>query len=234
VSVEVGELTQARFIRELKNRFLCDVELAGRIIECYVPSSCRLANFLELEGKNVFIKPTTSKEVRTQYALVAIPFKRSYLLLNSSLANRVIEDGIRGRRFSFLGKHRQVIKEHCVDGYKSDLFITGSSTIIEIKSIISTSQTATFPTVYSERAIKQLEALRELLQRGFKACYVIVSLNPYVKELDLKPSTKLFQALIECMPLGMLLKGYACRLRNGVVSICHEVKINIGHSSLSS
>lgn len=36
------------FVKELKNRFLCEVVISGIPTECYVPSSCHLSNFLEL------------------------------------------------------------------------------------------------------------------------------------------------------------------------------------------
>ena len=36
------------FIKESKNRFLCEVLVDKKITECYIPSSCRLDNFLEL------------------------------------------------------------------------------------------------------------------------------------------------------------------------------------------
>lgn len=39
------------FIQELKNRFLCEVEIDGESTVCYVPSSCHLSNFLDLKGK---------------------------------------------------------------------------------------------------------------------------------------------------------------------------------------
>lgn len=227
MSVKVGELTQARFLREIKNRFICEVELNGQIVECYVPSSCRLSNFFELTGKIVLVRPTTSHDARTKYALVAIPYKQSYLLLNSSLANRVIESGIKSRRFSFLGKRGQVLKEHRVESYKADLFITDSKTIIEIKSIISTSKSAIFPTVYSERAIEQLKALKILLQGGYKACYVIVSLNPYVNEVVIDKDASVFQPLAECLDLGMTIKGFTCRLKDGYIALDKEICIDL-------
>lgn len=227
MSVIAGELTQARFLRELKNRFICEVELAGQIVECYVPSSCRLANFFELAGKSVFVRPTISQGARTQYALIAIPYKQSFILLNSSLANRVIEEDIRGRRFSFLGKRGQILREHRVENYKADLFVADSKTIIEIKSIISTSKTAIFPTVYSERAIEQLKALRALLRGGYKACYVIVSLNPYVKEIVIDRDASLFLPLTECVALGMTVKGFACRLKDGYIILDKKLYIDL-------
>lgn len=227
MSVKVGELIQARFLRELKNRFICEIELDGQIIECYVPSSCRLSNFFELTGKPVLITSTISQEVRTKYALVAIPYKQSYLLLNSSLANRAIEGAIKSRRFSFLGKRTQILKEHRVEGYKADLFVADSKTIIEVKSIISTNKSAVFPTVYSERAIKQLNVLRALLESGYRACYIIVSLNPYVKEIVIDRNACFFQPFTECLNMGMTIKGFTCRLKDGHIFLEREICITI-------
>ena len=141
------------FKQELKNRFLCEVEIDGVSTVCYVPSSCHLSNFLKLKGKKVLLLPTQSKDTRTKYALFAVPFKKSHIILNSSLANKVVENNIHSRRFSFLGQRSHVIKEHYINGYKSDLFIQDTNTIIEIKSVISTEKLAFFPTVFSERSI---------------------------------------------------------------------------------
>lgn len=48
------EYITATFIKELKNRFLCEVEIDGERVVCYVPSSCHLSNFFKLEGKKFF------------------------------------------------------------------------------------------------------------------------------------------------------------------------------------
>ena len=63
-----------KFLKELKNRFLCEVEIDGNVEECYVPSSCHLSNFLQLKGKRVLLVPTQGKSPRTKYALYAVPY----------------------------------------------------------------------------------------------------------------------------------------------------------------
>lgn len=169
------EYITATFIKELKNRFLCEVEIDGEHVVCYVPSSCHLSNFLKLEGQKVLLVPTQTKNARTQYALFAVPYKKSYIILNTSMANRAIENSIHSRRFSALGKRKTVIKEHYVEGYKSDLFISDTSTVIEIKSVLSTEDTAQFPTVFSERTKRtRLHAKTYVFYRdtGFTTAYV--------------------------------------------------------------
>jgi DNA-binding sugar fermentation-stimulating protein len=227
MSIIADNLTHAVFIKEQKNRFICEVELSGRSVECYVPSSCRLSNFIELKGKSVLVQPTNGYGARTEYSLIAIPYKHSYILLNSSLANRIVESSIMGRRFSFLGKRLYIQKEQRIEGYKTDLFITDSKTIIEVKSLISMDASACFPTVYSERAINQLKLLLDLLHRGYNACYLIISLNPYVKEVLVDIESEQCKLLRECISHGMMVKGFSCRLKDGNITLNKIIPVYI-------
>ncbi len=201
-----------RFISESKNRFLCTVEINGVEEICYIASSCRLDNFIDLRGKNVLLRKNKRESSSTQYSVLGVKHKRSYILLNTSWANKAMETDLHSRRFSFIGTRSEIKKEAVVNGYRSDFFIPSSKTIIEVKSVISTSTAAVFPTVFSERTIHQLEAIESLLSEGYKACFFIVSLNPYVKEIKLLKDTECYKILSKCVDLGLIVKGYSCRL----------------------
>ena len=132
------------------------------------------------------------------------------------------------RRFSFLGKRKNYRTEIDIDGYKTDFFIPSSKTIIEVKSVIATSETALFPTVYSERTLVQLRKIAALLDEGYKGYFFIVSLNPYVKEIKLTHDTEVFKQLSECIRRSMIVKGFCCRLSNdGLPQIINEIPIQI-------
>lgn len=89
------------FLEELKNRFLCMVRVNQEDAICYIPSSCRLSNFLDLTGKAVLLRKNAVSGSRTRYAVYAVKCGRQFLLVNLSEANRVVENEI-GRRFFFL------------------------------------------------------------------------------------------------------------------------------------
>ncbi len=222
--------SESRFIsgtfkRELKNRFLYEVQINNEDVICYVPSSCHLSNFLHLEGKRVLLTPTQTPKALTSYALFAVPHKRNYIVLNTSMANRVVEASIQSRRFSSLGKRSVVRKELLVDGYKADLYLPDSNTIVEIKSVISLEPTAISPTVFSERSIKQLQALRELLKTGHKVFFAIISLNPYVKEIHLDTKMQLYKELSLCVEDGLLLRALTCKFKNNTLLIDKQIPI---------
>ena len=210
--------------RELKNRFLCEVQIGNKDIVCYVPSSCHLSNFLQLEGKRVLLVPTTTSRTRTSFALFAVPYKRSYIVLNTSIANRAMEGALHGKRFSFLGKRTVVEKECLIEGYKADLYLPETKTIIEIKSIITVGNSACFPTVYSERAIEQLKKAKILLKEGYNFVYIFVSLNPYVKSVRLSEDVKQAEykkLFLECVDNGMAYRAYTSKL-NGVEPVINR------------
>lgn len=222
------KIIKAIFISEIRNRFLCEVSIDGLIVRCYVPSSCRLDNFLDLTGKIVLLTPTKSRGAKTPYSLLAIAYKNNYIILNSSLANYAVGQALTTKRFSFLGRRTTIQKEFYVGNYKSDFFIRETETLIEVKSIITTDAVARFPSVFSLRAIDQLQAIKNHLKNGKPACYIIASLNPYVKAIVVDEHTPFYQAFAECLSLGMKIMGVSCQVKDNKFSL-HKV-IEIKHS----
>ena len=213
------------FVKELKNRFLCEVKIDGKVEECYVPSSCHLSNFLQLKGKRVVLIPTQGKNPRTKYALYAAPYRRNYIILNTSLSNVAIEKGIHNRLFSYLGKRSNVQKEHSVEGYKADLYIPQTKTIVEIKSVLSENDEAVFPTVFSERTQNQLKSIQEMLDKGYKVVFIIVSLNPYIKKLTIDISTEFYLELTRCIEKGMEIRAYTSHLKDYEIEIKKQIPL---------
>lgn len=221
-----SELKTGQFISESKNRFLCTVKLDGAEEVCYIASSCRLDNFIDLRGKKVLLIKNKGTKGRTQYSVIGVKHKRNFIILNTSWANKAIDSSFLKRRFSFLGKRKDYRTEIDVSGYKADFYIPCSKTIIEVKSVIATSDTAIFPTVYSERALLQLKRIAELLDEGYKGYFIIVSLNPYVKDIKLLQDTEVVAQLNECIARGLIVKGFRCRLStDGLPEITSEIPV---------
>ena len=134
--------------------------------------------------------------------------------------------GCEDEGFSYLGKRKKWLKEHKIDGYKADLYIPSTKTIVEIKSIISTNEPAIFPTVYSERTINQLKQIQQLLLNGYRVCFMIVSLHPYVKNVTIDRSTEFYSELSKCLEVGLIVKAYTSRVENDVIKIDKEIGVN--------
>ena len=103
-------ITHGIFRCEIKNRFRCIVEVDGQEELCYVASSCRLPQFIYLEGKEVLLLPKGESASKTQYTLYAVKKGNGYILLNLSMANNTLQEQLHRRIFSFLGKRQNILR----------------------------------------------------------------------------------------------------------------------------
>ena len=63
--------TEAVFIKESRQRFLCTVLLENEEIECYVSSSSKLSKYINLENFRVLLSKNKASKLRTLYTLEA-------------------------------------------------------------------------------------------------------------------------------------------------------------------
>ena len=216
--------TRATFVSELNNRFRCRVRIHDDEATCYVPSSCKLSNFIDLTGCDVLLRPTTGKS-EIQFSLYAAETKGGVVLLNLAEANRIIAASIRKRRFSFLGRRNKIRREALVDGYKCDLYIEDTDTIIEIKTLLSLEKDGHFPTVHSARSNKQLEALERLLDSGHKVCYLFVALCPKTKRLHLDFDDQYNSLFKRCIEKGMLYYGCGLKMADNEFTVASQIEV---------
>lgn len=200
-------LTEGVFVKELKNRFLCEVMINGNSMECYVPSSCHLSNFIDLSNCKVLLKENPA-EARTNFSLFAFEYKDKFILLNTSIANTIIYEKIFSRKFDFLGKRTNIHKEFKFEKYKSDIYIEDTKSFIEIKSLLSLDEIGVFPTVYSDRTLQQLMNFLDYLKRGYKVYLFVVSLNPFLERIKINRNTNFYILLLDCLSLGLELCGF--------------------------
>ncbi len=202
------------FVKESKNRFLCIVRIDGIETEVYVQSSCRLENFIDLRGKKVYLKKI-DKPKRVKYTLVAFCFKRNFSLLSPKMANDIFYRYLLTKRSAHYGLRKKILKEYQVEEYKSDFYIPITKTIFEIKALLSFDSTAIFPTVYSERALIQLNNIEKLLKKGYKCYYIVISLNPLQKNLCINTETKFGSKLLELEKQGLIVEFKYVKFNKG-------------------
>ena len=148
--------------------------------------------------------------------------------------NEAIEDGIaEGSVESMRNVMQRLLSAdkgvYVVKGLKDDMiFIHDTNTLIEIKSTLSFSKKSTFPTVYSERAVKQLTEISRLLDEGYRACYILVSLNPSVKEITINSEIEdYYKEFMKCIEKGMTYCAFSIRLHEQTPELYAKIKITI-------
>lgn len=222
------DFLQGLFVRELSSRFLAEIEIDGKLEICYVPSSCKLGKLMDLSGRETLLLPVKKKNARTKYSVFAVKDGANYILLNLGKCNAILEKELHRRYFSFLGKKTKFLREANIAGYKTDLFIKDTNTIVEIKSVLSNDKKAMFPSVHSRRALLQLDKISKLLDRGYSVCYVFASVNPKTKVLYIDEANfeycKLFR---ECVSKGMKCCAVSIGITDDKAEILAKLKVEL-------
>ena len=209
----MDEIVFGVFKKELPNRFMAEVVINNKSEICYVKSSSRLENFIDLKGKTVILKRNLNSKFR--YYVYAVKFKCDFILLCPIKANSIVYDNIESRKLSFLGNRKNRYLEYNISNYKSDIYLEKTKTIIEIKSVISKNNESFFPTVYSERFEKQLDNFESLLLQGYKVVLLIVAFNPYTRSVHINNESRAHLKLKRLLSVGLIIKSLCLTVKNG-------------------
>lgn len=218
-----NDLIKGKFLKECKNRFICEVLVDNNVIECYVPSSSKLINYISLKGKEVLLAVNKSKKTRTQYSLFAVKYYKNYILLNLNVANHIVEEYLRNN-FNY----KTLWREKKIGNYKADFILEDENglLIVEAKGLISTSKEIIFPSVFSERAINQLVILETLLEQGYRGVYFYVSLSPTITKVQINSSDIEYSLLLQkCINSGMKIVGLRGYISGEKIKIFDDLAI---------
>lgn len=226
MKIDTATCISGVFLHELSNRFRCVVRIGDIDETCYVASSCKLSNFIDIYGCEVLLTPSVGS-TSLPYTLFAAREESRNTILNLSVANAVLFDELKSRRFAFLGKRKNFRREVLLQQYKADIFVDDTNTAIEVKTIITTQKKAIFPSVQSTRSVKQLEHIKALLLQGYKVCYMFVALSPNVKSITLDCTSPFYAAFLDCIDCGMSYYGCSLKLQDDEITIAASLKIEL-------
>lgn len=223
-------LIEGVFINEIKNRFLCRVYINKEVYECYIPSSARLENYINLKNKRILLTVNKGRETRTKYSLFAVKHRNKYIILNLHYANKLFELKLGEGQYEEYSIPGVCKREATIENYRADFLYEGSGKIIiENKSIVSIKKETLFPAAHSHRGIDQLKKLYVLLGKGYKVNYNIISLSPFVKMVRLNSDLpEFYENFLKCIKNGMQVYGYCLYLEGEDMKIkSKKIKIVI-------
>lgn len=145
--------TEAVFIRESRQRFLCTVLLENEEIECYVSSSSKLSQYINLENFRVLLSKNKASKLRTLYTLEAAEISRgNYVYLNLNKVNQLFENYLVNNGIL----ERSIYREKKVsDNLKVDFYLDMQG-YYEIKALLNGTDEIEFPDTSSNRLQRQL------------------------------------------------------------------------------
>lgn len=185
-----------------------------------------MGKIYSFEGREVLLSQQTCNNSKFNYKVEAVIYRNGQILLNLNFLNRIVEQEIHRSRFSFLGDRKTVFHEKIVNGYKSDLYIADTNTLIEIKSVLAFSDKVDYPVNYSSHMLRQLEKLQDIANSQVNVYYFIIGLGPALKEIDVDINSKYGKLMDKCKRAVVQFIAMNPHNRKGKYRINEFVNIN--------
>ena len=174
---------EATFIRR-PNRFLGEVELNGERYEAHVHDPGRLRGLLYPNNRMLVAKPRVKKQRKTGLDLLFAWDGRHWILVNSALHRSVSEKILVDPGLSPCGAVQELVPEIPYGkGTRFDFYLrsrNGRGCYIEVKgcTFMDANRVALFPDAPTERGVRHLEELMDVLGQGFHAVLLILVFRP--------------------------------------------------------
>lgn len=213
------------FKEEGRYRFHCTVEIEGKEEMCYLPSNFKLEKIINLRGKKVLLERIESDKF--SYYVRAVSYRNALYLLNLQEVNKIIDEDIQRHIFDFIGKRENVIREKNIEGYKTDIFVYDTNTIIENKSVLTFEQEGVYPTMKSRHVNNQFKRISVLLDKGYTVYLFVVALGVGTKKIKLDDKFFEDELLHECTNKGLQIKGFNLGYRKGKFYVKELIPVQI-------
>lgn len=202
----MSKLVKGIFLAECKGRFACEVSIDGKLEKCYVASSAKLNNFIDLHNMNVLLIENQNKS-KTKYSLFALEKEDKIILLNLNKVN-----GILINYLMTIGMKAELFKNEItfLNSFKADVVYFDSPLIIyEVKTILARENRAVYPCMQTKRVKIQLEKIIALLNLGYKIEYVFFLLEPDIIHVEISEREEELRRLFaEAIKLKMNIKVF--------------------------
>ena len=165
-------LIKGKLIKRYK-RFFVDVKLAKEIVTAHCPNTGSMKGLLD-EGNEVYLLKHNDPKRKLKYGLEIIRAQNNLVGVNTHMANKIVNHGLRENLISEL-KNIKSIKPEVFFNKKTrfDFLVEKKSQkiFIEVKNVtlFRNKKTAEFPDAITSRGSKHLLTLIDAIKKGYKS-----------------------------------------------------------------
>ncbi|MBC8175359.1 MAG: DNA/RNA nuclease SfsA [Candidatus Marinimicrobia bacterium] len=179
-----GPLEDAIFI-ERPNRFLVVAKVNGKCVESHLPDPGRLTELL-IPGAALKVRwvPESQTNRKTKWTAVLVNKNGQWISIDSTLPNRFIKELLKQNKLPMFQGYQFVRSEVSVKGHRFDFLLEKDDHpfFLEVKSVtLVKNGVAMFPDAITERGVRHVTALADLVKSGVGAGVLFVCQRSDVK-----------------------------------------------------
>ncbi|MEM1540541.1 MAG: DNA/RNA nuclease SfsA [Candidatus Bathyarchaeia archaeon] len=224
-----GKIVEGVFRKRL-TRFSAQVEVEGKILECFLPNPGKLSELL-FSGVKVVLKEVTDGDRKTVFDLVGVYYGGKVVSVDARIPNKLVLEALKnGDLPEFLGY--VVIKpEHSYGRAKFDFLLEGfelKPCLLEVKSCtLVRDGVAMFPDAPTERGARHLIELVKVLKDGYRAAvlFIIQREDAYRFTANDVIDQKFGRALREAHKSGVEVYAYSASFVKNRVGLNGKVEV---------
>lgn len=222
------KIVEGKFI-ERPNRFIAYVDVDGEVCKCHVKNTGRCKELL-IPGVRVFLEEGDNPNRKTKYSLVGVMKGDIMINMDSQAPNKVVKEWLEGRAAKdgiICIKPEKTYGKSRIDFYYET---EDKKCYMEVKGVtLIDGNIARFPDAPTERGIKHIEHLIELVREGYEAYLMFVIQCKGVDVFEPNDVThKAFgDALRKAVKAGVKVFAYDCVAKEDELYIDEEIKVNL-------
>ncbi|MDD4570161.1 MAG: DNA/RNA nuclease SfsA [Tepidanaerobacteraceae bacterium] len=222
------KIHQARFI-ERPNRFIARVELNGDVQVCHVKNTGRCQELL-IPGRIVYLAESSNPNRKTKYDLVVVEKDKMLVNIDSQAPNQVVKEWLEAG-----GLYPQpvlIYPEMKQGNSRLDFYLEDKErkAFIEVKGVtLEDDGVAAFPDAPTERGIKHLNHLIEVIKEGYDAYLIFIVQFKPVNHLVPNDAThpEFGQALRKAVAAGVRVLAYDCMVTQDSMQLDQKVQVRL-------
>ena len=223
-------LIKGKLIKRYK-RFFTDVKLAKGIVTAHCPNTGSMKGLLD-EGNEVYLFPNNDPKRKLKYGLEIIKSRKNLVGVNTHLANRIVEHGIKNNLVNEL-KNNDSIKAEVFFNKETrfDFLLEkkGQKMFVEVKNVtlFRNKDTAEFPDAPTARGTKHLLTLIDAIKKSYKTYLIFLVQIQNMKYFKIAKDIdeEYYKNYLIAKKAGVNFLAYRCDISSKRIFIDKKLKI---------
>jgi len=223
-------LIKGKLIKRYK-RFFTDVKLEKEIVTAHCPNTGSMKGLLD-EGNEVYLLSNNDPNRKLKYGLEIIKSRKNLVGVNTHMANRIVEHGLKNNLVNEL-KNNDIIKPEVFFNKETrfDFLLEkkGQKMFVEVKNVtlFRNKETAEFPDSPTARGTKHLLTLIDAIKKSYKTYLIFLVQIQNMKYFKIAKDIdeEYYNAYLKAKKAGVNFLAYRCDISSKKIFIDKKLKI---------
>ena len=223
-------LIKGKLIKRYK-RFFTDVKLGKEIVTAHCPNTGSMKGLLD-EGNEVYLLPNNDPKRKLKYGLEIIKSRKNLVGVNTHMANRIVEHGLKNNLINEL-KNNDIIKPEVFFNKETrfDFLLEKKrqKTFVEVKNVtlFRNKDTAEFPDAPTTRGTKHLLTLIDAIKKSYKTYLIFLVQIQNMKYFKIAKDIdeEYYKNYLIAKKAGVNFLAYRCDISSKKIFIDKKLKI---------